>query len=167
MSVLKNERKGSRNDAYHLLNVIRKELTDCVLTDFGCHDYKKISDSEWRAENISVQNYESHKIYVRVTWFIPEQRKVILDTIRDIQKCIILADHIHITSHEEFIERRTLWNKAIGLCFILINELQNVIETLPVNVNRYLQLTDKLSEEIKLLKTLRKEDNRFKKTGLS
>ena len=61
------------------------------------------------------------------------------------------------------IERRICQDKAIGLCYRLTHELQYAIETLPVDVNKYLRFAEMIQTEINLLKGWRKSDNKFKR----
>lgn len=44
----------------------------------------------------------------------------------------------------------------------LTQELQYAIETLPVDVNKYLRFAEMIQTEINLLKGWRKSDNKFK-----
>ena len=48
------------------------------------------------------------------------------------------------------------------LCYRLTQELQYAIETLPVDVNVYLQFGEAIQTEINLIKGWRKSDNKFK-----
>lgn len=67
------------------------------------------------------------------------------------------------TYMEELIERRLHQDKAIGQCYRLTQELQYAIETLPVDVNKYLRFATMIQTEINLLKGWRKSDNKFKR----
>jgi hypothetical protein len=44
-----------------------------------------------------------------------------------------------------------------------LQELQYTIETLPVDIQKYVRFTDSINKEINLLKGWRKADNKFKK----
>ena len=96
-------------------------------------------------------------------WFIEDERKVIVDCLRSIGENVFLANSIYPTYMEELIERRLCQDKAIGLCYRLTQELQYAIETLPVDVNKYLRFAEMIQTEINLLKGWRKSDNKFKR----
>lgn len=64
---------------------------------------------------------------------------------------------------EELVERRLHQDRAIGQCYRLTQELQYAIETLPVDVNKYLRFGELIQTEINLLKGWRKSDNKFKR----
>ena len=66
------------------------------------------------------------------------------------------------TCMEELIQRRIHQDEAIGQCHRLAQELQYAIETLPVDVNTYLQFGEAIQTEITLIKGWRKADNKFK-----
>ena len=64
---------------------------------------------------------------------------------------------------EELVQRRLHQEEAIGHCYRLVQELQYAIETLPVNVNIFLQFGEAIQTEINLIKGWRKADNKFKR----
>lgn len=173
MSVLKSKRKASQFEVFHYFYKMRKEVTDLLLRDFG-YDYN-------RAEN-KVAKMFGGKSYTELTpeeksrydrlmeknrafdeWFIEDERKVIVDCLRSIGENVFLANSIYPTYMEELIERLLCQDKAIGLCYRLTQELQYAIETLPVDVNKYLRFAEIIQTEINLLKGWRKSDNKFKR----
>lgn len=173
MSVLKSKRKASQFEVFHHFYKMRKEVTDLLLRDFG-YDYN-------RAEN-KVAKMSGGRSYTELTpeeksrydrlmeknrafdeWFIEDERKVIVDCLRSIGENVFLANSIYPTYMEELIERRLCQDKAIGLCYRLTQELQYAIETLPVDVNKYLRFAEMIQTEINLLKGWRKSDNKFKR----
>ena len=95
-------------------------------------------------------------------WFIADERKVIVDCLRSITEEVYVANSIYPTYREELIERRVHQDRAVGQCYRLTQELQYAIETLPVDVNKYLRFAEMIQTEINLLKGWRKSDNKFK-----
>lgn len=95
-------------------------------------------------------------------WFIADERKVIVDCLRNITEEVYVANSIYPTYREELIERRVHQDRAVGQCYRLTQELQYAIETLPVDVNKYLRFAEMIQTEINLLKGWRKSDNKFK-----
>ena len=96
-------------------------------------------------------------------WFIYDQRQVIVNCLRDITKEVYIANSIYPTVMEELVQRRLHQEEAIGHCYRLVQELQYAIETLPVNVNIFLQFGEAIQTEINLIKGWRKADNKFKR----
>lgn len=173
MSVLKSKRKASQFEVFHHFYKMRKEVTDLLLRDFG-YDYNRAENK--MAKMFGGRSYteltpEEKSRYDRLMeknrafdeWFIEDERKVIVDCLRSIGENVFLANSIYPTYMEELIERRLCQDKAIGLCYRLTQELQYAIETLPVDVNKYLRFAEMIQTEINLLKGWRKSDNKFKR----
>ena len=173
MSVLKSKRKQSQFEVFHHLYKTRKEITDLLLRDFGYDLEKAIR---------KVQGYFGGRSYNELSlderirydkliqrrkafdnWFINDERQVIVECLREITKEVHIANSIYPTCMEELIERRLHQDRAIGQCYRLTQELQYAIETLPVDVNKYLRFADLIQTEINLIKGWRKSDNKFKR----
>lgn len=173
MSVLKSKRKASQFEVFHHFYKMRKEVTDLLLRDFG-YDYNRAENkvakmfggrsyTELTPEEKSRYDRLMEKNRAFDEWFIEDERKVIVDCLRSIGENVFLANSIYPTYMEELIERRLYQDKAIGLCYRLTQELQYAIETLPVDVNKYLRFAEMIQAEINLLKGWRKSDNKFKR----
>lgn len=173
MSVLKSKRKASQFEVFHHFYKMRKEVTDLLLRDFG-YDYNRAENkvakmfggrsyTELTPEEKSRYDRLMEKNRAFDEWFIEDERKVIVDYLRSIGENVFLANSIYPTYMEELIERRLCQDKAIGLCYRLTQELQYAIETLPVDVNKYLRFAEMIQTEINLLKGWRKSDNKFKR----
>ena len=111
------------------------------------------------------ERYEKTKLRLEAfdDWFIYDQRQVIVNCLRDITKEVYIANNIYPTVMEELVQRRLHQEEAIGHCYRLVQELQYAIETLPVNVNIFLQFGEAIQTEINLIKGWRKADNKFKR----
>lgn len=174
MSVVKAKRKPSDFEVFHHLTKMRQEITDLLLRDFGYktqkankniermfggRSYDKLNDNE-------KANYDKRKKRDEAfcEWFIIDERKAVTDCLRNITSYVYMANSIYPMYEKELIERRVYQDKAIGLCYALVQELQYAIETLPVDVNVYLRFAEMIDKEITLIKAWRKSDNRFKKT---
>lgn len=173
MSVLKSKRKESQFEVFHHLTKMRKEVTDLLLRDFG-YDLeraeKKVlktfgekSYEELTPEEINRYNKLMEKHNAFAEWFIADERKTIVDCLRNITEEVYTANSIYPAYMEELIERRLHQDRAIGQCYRLTQELQYAIETLPVDVNKYLRFASMIQTEINLLKGWRKSDNKFKR----
>lgn len=172
MSVLKSKRKESQFEVFHHLTKMRKEVTDLLLRDFG-YDLER---ADKRIENMFGKPYEELTPEEKVRyeklkeknrafdeWFVSDERQTVVDCLRTITEEVYVANSIYPTYMEELIERRLHQDKAIGQCYRLTQELQYAIETLPVDVNKYLRFATMIQTEINLLKGWRKSDNKFKR----
>lgn len=173
MSVLKAKRKSSQFEVFHHLYKTRKEITDLLLRDFGYDleraekrvakmfgnkSYEELSPEEKvRYDKLKAKNKAFDD------WFIEDERKCVVDCLREITKEVFTANSIYPTVMEELVERRLCQDRAIGQCYRLTQELQYAIETLPVDVNKYLRFADMIQTEINLIKGWRKSDNKFKR----
>ena len=63
----------------------------------------------------------------------------------------------------EYCERRKHINEAIAGCYVLKQELNYVIRTLPVDINKFKRFSELIDEQIALYKGVRQKDNRFLK----
>lgn len=172
MSVLKAKRKASQFEVFHQLKKMRKEVTDLLLRDFGYNldkatrnvektfggrPYEELSpDEKVRYEKLMKKNIAFAE------WFIADERKVIVDCLRTITEEVYVANNIYPVYWDELVERRIHQDRAVGQCYRLTQELQYAIETLPVDVNKYLRFAEMIQTEINLLKGWRKSDNKFK-----
>lgn len=172
MSVLKSKRKASQFEVFHHLTKMRKEVTDLLLRDFGYDLDKAVSKVEKTFggrpyEELSPDEkvrYEKlmEKNIAFAEWFIADERKVVVDCLRTITEEVYVANSIYPTYREELVERRVHQDRAVGQCYRLTQELQYAIETLPVDVNKYLRFAEMIQTEINLIKGWRKSDNKFK-----
>lgn len=166
MSVLKSKRKSSQFEVFHHLYKMRKEVTDLLLRDFGYDleradkridkmfgnkPYEELTPEEKvRYDKLKAKNQSFDE------WFIADERQVVVDCLRTITEEVFVANSIYPTCMEELVERRIHQDRAIGQCYRLTQELQYAIETLPVDVNKYLRFADMIQTEINLLKGWRK-----------
>lgn len=173
MSVLKAKRKSSQFEVFHHFYKTRKEITDLLLRDFGYDleraekrvaklfggkPYEELTPEEKvRYDKLKAKNEAFDN------WFIEDERKCIVDCLREITKEVFTANSIYPTVMEELVERRLCQDRAIGQCYRLTQELQYAIETLPVDVNKYLRFADMIQTEINLIKGWGKSDNKFKR----
>lgn len=173
MSVLKAKRKPSQFEVFHHFYKMRKEITDLLLRDFG-YDLERADSKvlkmfggkpyeELTPEEKARYDKVKAKNEAFAEWFIYDERQVVVDCLRTIGEEIFVANSIYPICMEELIERRIRQDRAVGQCYRLTQELQYAIETLPVDVNKYLRFADLIQTEINLLKGWRKSDNKFKR----
>ena len=102
-----------------------------------------------------------------VEWFIPDEQKAIIQITRDMVHEIFLANEISPQFISECDERRIHQDLALGHCENLIQELQYIITTLPVNIEKYENITNMIIQEQALIKGWRKSDNKIRKSILN
>lgn len=172
MSVPKSKRNQSAMEFYHNALTLRHEITTLLLRDFGLK--KKVrtveiltkaydisdDDKQTLAEILKKYQMDSSVIDEYPSWLIDEFRQTILHILRDMSLNIKMANSLYIQSKEEYVERRNYWSKAIGNCQQLLAEMQFVVETLPVNADKYMRYVGMIDKEINLLKGVRKADNK-------
>lgn len=85
------------------------------------------------------------------------------DLSRDIPLHLRAANSIWPSCQLELDARRPELDKAIAACWMLMDELQYVAETLPADFNKFTKLALKIEELVNKIKALRKSDaKRFK-----
>lgn len=171
MSVLKANQKPSPFEVEHHAYKIRTVITDLALRKFGLKEYaekpKPETYSKWSQQqkdgyDKSVgKNKERYEAFIE--WFIPDEQKSILNLCRNMIHEIFLANEIYPQHLCECDERRLHQDLAIGYCENLIQELQYVITTLHVNIEKYETITKMIVHEQNLIKGWRKSDNKVRK----
>ncbi|MBP3265957.1 MAG: hypothetical protein J6L84_03300 [Clostridiales bacterium] len=172
MSVPKGKRRQSRFEAQHHYYRLRDEVTRLMLQDFGFSPekyqqtidyYRRCNES---AENVDevVARYEK-KAESFNKWFIDKECDAVLQMLRDIETEFTQGNSIYPSDTSakliEFITRRYHINNAIAGCFALKQELNYIIRTLPVDLNKFERFGDAIDKQIALYKGVRQADNRF------
>ena len=176
VSVVKNKRKASRFEAIHQFIALRQSITDLVIHDFGFSESKYRKMIEWKLTQIEDQEKadrkkseweiknESFK-----TFFVDQEAIAILDLLRKISTEFNVGNAIYPADTPaklfEYIARRWHMSNAIGYCYALKDEIQYVIRTLPVDINRYIPFAEEIDKQILLFKGVRLADNRFLRPG--
>lgn len=173
MSVIKAKRKQSQFEVLHHWYSVRREITSLMLYDFG---YKPKQQEQKLLRHLGLNNLErlegdAFEAYKRFrardnafsTWFLNDARQTVIGCMHNVTEEIFVANSIYPTCMEELVERRLHQDRAVGQCYRLVQELQYVIETLSVDINRYTRLADMVQEEINLIKGWRKSDNKFRR----
>lgn len=171
MSVLKANQKPSPFEVEHHAYKIRTVITDLALRKFGLKEYaekpKPETYSKWSQQQKDgydksvAKNKERYEAFIE--WFIPDEQKSILNLCRNMIHEIFLANEIYPQHLCECDERRLHQDLAIGYCENLIQELQYVITTLHVNIEKYETITKMIVHEQNLIKGWRKSDNKVRK----
>lgn len=173
MSVPEGKRGLSGMEFYHTALKLRREIISLLLRDFGLKKKERSIDLISKMYDIAPEDETALKSIVTKyrmdssvideypDWLIGEFRNTILLILRNLRLNIRMANSIYVTNKAEFDERRNCWNKAIGNCQQLLEEMQFVIETLPVDAEKYMRYVGMIDKEITLLKGVRKNDNKI------
>lgn len=171
-SVPKGRREQSQFEAQHHYYALRKAVTELVLNDFGFSEEKyrkkmeKYRQDHQKDANIDdiVQRWEVKNENFK-KWFIDEEGRAILDTMREIEKNFTMGNSIFPSETPakllEFLSRRWYINRAIGLCYSLKQEINYVIRILPVDLNKSERFAIEIDRQIALYKGVRQADNRL------
>lgn len=165
MSVPKSQRSESPFEVFHHAYELRRDMTDLLLRDFGykVRDKPKQGDKPKTEAQLVQELAASQRRAAFHEWYIAEEREEVLSILRKLMADITMANSLYPASAQEYYERRRYQDEAIGCCYRLFQELQYIIDTLPVDVNRYMRFADSIQKEIVLLKGWRKSDNKYRK----
>ena len=176
MSVPKGRRRQSRFEAQHHFYKLRSEVTNLMLQDFGYSPEKYEKTIDWQrrihvgADNADevVARYEKRaESFTR--WFIDKECDAVLDILRKIESEFTLGNSIYPSDTAarlmEYMQRRYHINNAIAECYVLKQELNYIIRTLPVDINKFKRFGEAIDKQIALYKGVRQSDNRFAKRG--
>lgn len=174
MSVPKYKRNTSKIHFFAVYNDIRRETISVLMRDFGIkarsysvhllEDIYDLSEEDKKIFEDLSEKYgiESYDIDKYPDWIINSWRNEILAILSNISIEIQCANAIYITNIQEYYNRRNHWNNAIGFCMALMGKLHEIIACIRVKVKSYEHIFELLNEEIRLLKAVRKSDNRYK-----
>lgn len=174
MSVPKGKRKDSQFKVLTHWYEVRTMITDLLLREFSFREDKYIEKLQHKFggstfEDLSDEDKHRYQIEDQRArqfhaWFIPKMKDVVFESITNVGRHIFYANSIYPTCKKELQERRIHQDRAIAACFALLQELQYAMETLPVDVNKFLPVAKELNLEIELLKGWRQSNNKFLKS---
>lgn len=177
MSVPKGKRNESRFEAQHHYYRLRQDVTNLMLLDFGFSEekyeklierYREIHASSDNVDEI-VKRYRK-KCDSFKEWFIDKECDAVLDILRKIESEFTAGNSIYPSEtpakYAEFCERRKHMDEAIAQCYVLKQELNYIIRTLPVNLNKFERFAMAIDKQIALYKGVRQSDNRLIKQRL-
>lgn len=174
-NVVKSKRKTSQFEASHHLIKLRDDITKLCINDFGfsvdkCkerRDKYEVAVSHLSNKDEIMRRYDK-KMDSFDTMFVDKECDVVLDLLRNIVEEFTYGNSIYPSNNiallAEYIERRKHITKAISVCYILRNELNYIARILPVDLNRYKNISENIEKQILLFKGVRQSDNRFLKS---
>ena len=170
-STPKSKRSPTKFEAEHHFFKLRDEVTTLMLLDFGFSQekYQKQID-KYRASHQSAVNVDEvverykKKCDSFSRWFIDKECDTVSDLLRKISVEFTMGNSIYPSDTPakiaEYCQRRKHINEAIACCYALKQEVQYVIRTLPVDINKFKRYSVMIDEQIALYKGVRQADNR-------
>lgn len=162
MSVLKNKRGLSDLEFYRNGIVLRKNLTELLLRDFGIRSKIRkstaITKHMTEEDAITFQNlvdkYECTNIIDEYPdWLIDKMRNNILNLCYLMIMNITAANSIYPTNESEYYDRRNYQNHAIGNCEQLLHEINKICDEYGIFINHKKTQIVKLTKTFTFLKT--------------
>lgn len=168
--VLKSDRQESPSSFYYDALKFRKEITELLLRDFGVKDkirtlknpLSKVNKIEnWFLIHI-FKKYNCKSIfYTYPNWMIEFFRKNILNHTQQLIDNIVIADNLNPYLIEEVVLKRLYFDKAYCNCKELIQDMQFIIDILPVDANKYIPFVRKLKKLQENIKKARSKNNHY------
>lgn len=168
--VPKSKRSKSPLEVIHRGFKIRRDIVFEMKRQFGLTKEKLYAFIEYRTRNITDEElrkktiervYASECAFYR--WFIEHEQERLSDNIQALTTHLHAANTIYPKYYAEFIERRIEMDRAMVACNCLQDELQYILEVLPIDKNMLNIIVKDVQEEFMMIKSLRQTDNRFLK----
>lgn len=168
-SVPVSQRKPSRLEAHHLALALGRSLTDLLSRSLGLSKQKMEARIAQRIRTVALPygpeyDAEIQRIRDEETAFvhrmIDRESDRVLDLFRQIPLRLRAANSIWPTCADEYHARRVELDYAISASWQLHDELQYIVESLPVNINRYTELVLQIETIIACTKSLRASDKK-------
>ncbi len=176
MSVPAGKRKQSRFEASHHYYRLRQEVTELMISDFGfsvekymkqIERYRDAHASDPTVDEIVARRRKKAEAFYK--WFIDKECDAVLEMLRHIECEFTAGNSIYPSDTAarigEYCQRRQHINEAIAGCYVLKQEINYIIRTLPVDLNKYARFAAMIDEQVALYKGVRSADNKFLKTG--
>ena len=172
MSVPVSKRNESRFEAQHHFINLRNEITRLMLNDFGYSEEKYEKQIE-KYKETHAKDPKCDEVVARWTkkcesfnrWFIDQECEAVLSIMRAIESEFTFGNSIYPSDTpakiQEFCERRKHIDNAIAQCYVLKQELNYIIRTLPVDLNKFARFAKAIDRQVALYKGVRTADNRL------
>lgn len=153
MSVIKAKQRPTQYEPYIKAITLRRELTALMVRDFG-YKPKPVSTYFKSGKKKPPKQYETdcqkrQKEEEFFFWFCDNERDYITDLLRRLSHSIQMTVSIgEPQSKRELDDKVSYYNEVIGTLESLYNELQYIIETLPVDINKYTSYSDSIDSLI-------------------
>lgn len=161
MTVVKSKRKLSHLEVMHQATKIRKSIEVLCFRNLGIRDTDNIARKKFRVGKDL--NFEPLRYYE----ILCAEKENLRLLAYQAQRYLIGASEIYPKTKQELYLRRNGQDLSIGTYEMILKEFQHICDVFDVDINVYKQYVDDIDYEIRLLKSWRKSDSRFKKDLVS
>ena len=168
-NIPKGERSQSKLEALDYAVDLRLRITQELMVTFGYSQKKTEACIKEMLVNVIPERREEISELLREMikkfslWFIEHERDRISDYCAEIVGHLSDGNSIHPQYMKEFVERRLSFDKAMAACNRLRGELEYVAKALPADMNNYMDFVSEVESEYRMIRALRKSDNRLLK----
>lgn len=173
-SVPEGRRSLSDFQTDHDLAKLRDEVTRFVENQFGfSYEKYRAKIEKYRQAHSKDENVEAitrryiEKCDFFKDKFVPREYDRVLDIIADMDSAFTMGNSIFPSDTParffEWLMRRIYINIAISKAYVLKREINYVIRTLSVDINKYYGFAKKIDHLVSMMKGVRRADNRFLK----
>lgn len=168
MSVHKRDRNESKFEVMDHAIVLKKMIRELsIVRNFGFkvresktpknyEQWSDVSKERWQAKEAE----RLERLKELDSGFLMEKRKVIDSDLTDLTHSIRSANAIkYPVSLSEADKRRGFQDDAIAACEHLMDDLQDIMDTLPIDKNWMTKIQPEIDREIALITAWRKSDN--------
>lgn len=178
MSVILAHRDLSKMEFYKNGLELRKLVLEWLLTDFAMKPYKKdikVLERNLPQEDIDTMNEIierndiNHDKFVRKTapqWFTDEEKQYLSKLTREMMANIVKANSIYVGHNmnpHDYELRRTYQTKAIADVQAILEEIHEICDIYPHDMNKMIRMLECADKEFDLLKGWRKSENKYYK----
>jgi len=177
MSIPKNMRKeAAKTNAFYSLYELSKDLQRWMIHDFGVGyrstDYKvfvhglKMELADEDTLNTLHKKYDFKVETSFPQWLIEHYREKVIKLMDDAVHYVSDAYYMYPQTMYEFNVRKQRFTDAINsLCYLKV-VMQEAIDVFPSNLERYIPYVNRIDDEIKHIKSMRKNANTLRKACL-
>lgn len=161
MSVVKSKRKTSHLEYMAQAEKIRKSIEVLCFRNLGLRDIDNLARRKYRIGKDL--NFEPLRYYE----ILCAEKENLRLLAYQAQRYLIGAGAIYPKTKQELYLRRNGQDLAIGVYEMILKEFQHIVDVFDVDINIYKQYVDDIDYELRLLRSWRKSDSRFRKNLVS
>jgi hypothetical protein len=173
MSVLAKDRSLSKLEFYMNARKLQLQMLHLMARDFGIKPKARepnfytshMEESDRETLQAILLRYRIEKIVEDYPeWMIQMFRKRVIGHLQYMMDSITQAYTIWATNISEANDRRLSQDHAISACEMLKQDMELLVDILPIKADKLIRYIDSINREIALLKGWRKSDNKRNKT---
>nr|DAG47191.1 MAG TPA: hypothetical protein [Caudoviricetes sp.] len=131
-------------------------MREFMQRDFGIKDLHKAARKRFECRIDTYCDFEKYNYLLQT-----HKRNIDYNMSMLVEK-VRFANSIRPRLYTEYELRRNYQNEALAFCDVIVGELQEVVETFAVDINKFEPYIKGINREIDLIKGWRQKDNRFK-----